>query len=98
MNIKWLCIIIGGLLLIAIPPGLPYSYYQFLRLVVFLSSLIIAYGFYQSKHPAWTIIYGAIAFLFNPISPIYMPKQSWVAIDFISAIIFFLSAFSKKKG
>lgn len=62
------------------------------------SSIIIAHGFYNSSLTSWTFIFGATAFLFNPIIPIHLNKSSWILIDFISAILFFLAAFSNKNG
>lgn len=97
MNIKWLCIASGVLLLLAIPSGWPYDFYILLRWVISISSIIVAYGFYKSKLTAWTFIFGAVAFLFNPIMPIYLNKSSWILIDFVSAGLFFLAGYSTKK-
>ena len=98
MNIKWLCLISGGLLLLAIPTGWPYGFYILLRWAIFISSIVVAYGFYKSKITAWTFIFGAVAFLFNPIAPIYLSKQTWVTLDFIGAVFFFLAAYSNKRA
>lgn len=97
MNIKWLCIASGVILLLAIL-NWPYGYYVLLRWAVFFSAAIIAYSFYNSKLQAWTFIFGGITFLFNPIFPIYLTKESWIPIDLISAILFFIAAYSKKKS
>jgi len=96
MNIKWLCLISGGLLLLGIPTGWPYGYYILLRWVIFSSSIFVAYSFYNSKIPVWTFIFGVVAILFNPIVPIYLSKSTWVVLDFIGATIFFMGAYSKK--
>lgn len=96
INTKGLCIISGILLILAIPTGWPYSFYIFLRWFIFGASIIVAYGFYKSKLTAWTFIFGALAFLFNPIMPVYLDKTTWVGIDFIGAILFFIAAYSKK--
>lgn len=96
MNNKWICIISGLALLVAIPTGWPYDFYIILRWVIFITSLIVAFGFYNSKLPAWTLIFGAVAFMFNPIFPIYLNKQTWVIIDLISAFLFFLAAYYAK--
>lgn len=95
---KWLCIASGILLLLAIPSGWPYDFYILLRWVIFISSLIVALGFHKSKITAWALIFGAIAFLFNPIIPVYLNKPSWVLIDFVSATLFFLAGYSVKKA
>lgn len=97
MNIKWLCIASGIILLLAIPTGWPYSFYILLRWTIFLSSIVVAYGFYKSKIIAWALIFGAVTFLFNPIAPIYLSKSTWVTFDFIGAVLFFLAAYSTNK-
>lgn len=95
---KWLAIASGIALILAIIPSWPYDYYIFLRWFVFISSIIIAYGFYKSKLTGWTLVFGAIAFLFNPIFPIYLSRSSWTPIDLITSILYFTSAFSVKNN
>lgn len=96
INIKGTCIISGILLILAIPTGWPYNFYVLLRWFIFASSVIVAYGFYKSKLTAWIFIFGGLAFLFNPIVPIYLNKTAWIPLDFIGAILFFLAAYSYK--
>jgi len=97
MNIKWLCVASGVILILAIVPTWPYSYYILLRWAIFISSIIVAAGFYNSKITGWALVFGAIAFLFNPIFPVYLNRQTWTPIDLVSAILFFIAGFSKKK-
>lgn len=98
MNIKWLCIASGIILLLAIPPGWPYGFYQLLRWAIFVSSVMVAWGFYKSHITAWAFIFGAVALLFNPIAPIYLSKSTWITFDFIGAILFFLAGYSNKRS
>lgn len=92
MNMKQISAIAGVLLILAIPSGLwPYDYYVLLRWVIAGSALALAYYFYESKKTSWTLIFGSVAFLFNPIAPIYLAKQTWVIIDMIVAVLFFIS-------
>lgn len=93
---KTLCIICGILLLIAIPSWLPYGFYTLLRLVICVASIYLAYTFYKSKLTGWMLVFGSIAFIFNPLFPIYLSKSSWAIIDFIGVILFFMAAYSKK--
>ena len=93
MNIKWLCLASGILLLITIPTGWPYNFYILLRWAIFIASAIVAYGFYTSKLPAWSLIFGAISVLFNPIVPFYLTKSAWIPIDFICAIFYFIASY-----
>lgn len=97
MNIKWLSIISGVLLLLGILNIWPYDYYTILRWVICGTSIFNAVGFSKSKLTGWVFVFGALAFLFNPIFPIYMNKSSWVGIDLISAVLFFISAYSIKQ-
>jgi hypothetical protein len=96
MNIKWLLITAGVLLFLGILNIWPYDYYVVLRWVVCVAAIISAVGFSHSKLTGWVLTFSALAILFNPIFPIYMNKSSWVGIDLISAIVFFLSAYSIK--
>ncbi len=97
MNIKNLCLLAGILLIGAIFSFWPYSYFIILRWLVFIISLIVLNGFYTSNLKGWAIVFGVIALLFNPIYPVYLNKQSWIPIDLVSAIFFFLAAYSIKK-
>jgi hypothetical protein len=97
MNIKLLCVASGIILLLAIVLSWPYSYYILLRWAIFASSIIVAIGFYNSKVTGWALVFGAVAFLFNPIFPVYLTRQTWTPIDLISAVLFFIAGFSKKK-
>jgi len=96
MNIRGLCIASGVILILAIIPTWPYDYYILLRWVIFISSIIAAYSFYTSKLTAWVLIFGSIAFLFNPIVPVYLSRPTWTPIDFVGAILFFIAAYSTK--
>ena len=98
MNIKWLSIISGVLLLLGILNIWPYGYYTILRWVVSGTSIFNAVGFSKSKMTGWVLVFGALAFLFNPIFPVYLNKSSWVGIDLITAVLFFISAYSIKEN
>ena len=96
MNIKWLSIVSGILLLLGILNGWPYAYYILLRWIVSGVAIFNAFGFYKSKLTGWALVFTALAFLFNPIFPVYLNKSSWVGIDLISAIVFFIAAYTVK--
>lgn len=94
---KNLCILAGTLLLLAMSTFLPYSFYVFLRWAICLVSIYVSYGFLISKLNGWALVFGAIGIVFNPIIPIYLTKASWLPIDFIGAILFFIAGYSAKK-
>jgi len=94
VNLKYLSITSGVMLILAIL-NLPYGYYTFLRLGITISAGIFTYYFYESKETIWTVVFGAIALLFNPIVPVYLDKSTWVLIDIVTAIVFFYSSTKK---
>lgn len=96
MSVKAVSTVVGVLLLIAILP-LPYGYYTFLRLVVFISGLFLAYRFYEQKQSGWAILLTGIALFFNPVIPIYLAREGWLPIDLISAGLFFYARFLVKE-
>jgi len=96
MNIKWPSIFSGVLLLLGILNIWPYDYYTILRWVVCGTAIFNAIGFSKSKLTGWVFVFGTLAFLFNPLFPVYLNKSSWVGIDLVAAIVFFLAAFSVK--
>jgi len=71
--------------------NLPIGYYTFLRFAVCLSSLVIAYNYYKSKNEVLFILFISIAIVFNPLKPLYFTKNSWVLIDIITIVVFFIS-------
>jgi len=76
----------GALLLIGIAE-LPYGYYTFLRIVVFLVSLYSAYQIKDAGKNVWILLYVGLAILFNPIIPIYLyDKEVWMVIDGLAGI------------
>lgn len=84
----WIVIIPAAFLLIGIA-DMPIGYYTFLRIVVCLSSGVIAYGSYslEEKINFGAALFGVIALLFNPVFPVYLQdKELWTTIDILSAI------------
>lgn len=94
---NWITVFTGIILLLAIPPIWPYSYFQILRWIVMFVAIYNTYLAYKSKTKAWIFIMGAIAILFNPIAPIYFQKETWVVLDLITSILMFVSIIKIKK-
>jgi hypothetical protein len=87
-TVKTVAVTLGFLLLLAIFP-LPYGYYTFLRLIVFIGGLYIAYHLYDKKSHVFSIVFVLLAILFNPIIPVHLSRETWLPIDIMSAITFF---------
>ncbi len=71
---------------------LPYGYYMFVRVVVCVTSGLLAWATYHgaARYRLWVILLGAIALLFNPIAPAHMGKQAWVVTDLAAAAMLVL--------
>lgn len=95
MKMKWICIASGVLLALGLLQW-SYGYYTLLRWLIFGSAVLVAVRFYNSKLTGWTLIFGVISFLFNPIIPVYLTRQIWAPIDLVGACLFFVAAYSLK--
>lgn len=80
------------MLIIAIAP-LAYAYYELLRWIVCCGAVFIAVMTYRWNKIWATCLFGLIAVLFNPLSPIHLTKQIWQPIDLTCALLFFVSIF-----
>lgn len=85
--------VISALLLLVAPGDHPYGYYTFLRWAVFLSASLIAWGARESPRQYMTVLFAAVAILFNPFVPIELTRSIWAPIDLICAGLFALALF-----
>lgn len=85
---KALTNLICFLLLGALLP-MPYGYFQFLRLVVFAAFSFAAFVAINKNSSIKALVFGSIAFLFNPIYPISFDRDVWMLIDLAVAAILF---------
>jgi len=90
-------IIVVILLLVAVMPIKEYSYYIFIRWIVCLAAIYIAYCSYEAEKIYWIWIMGVVTLIFNPIIPLNLGKGIWSIVDFITAIIFFMNVFILKR-
>lgn len=80
--------VLGILLLIGILP-LPYGYYLFLRVIVFLGAIYLSVTSWKTIGQQTKGILVVLIVLFNPIAPIFLNKLLWIPIDLIAAIYLF---------
>lgn len=78
-------------LVVAVLP-LPYSFYMGLRWLVTIAAASLAWKEYElnrRRANSYTLIFGAIALLYNPILPVHLFKLLWIALNLITAAAFF---------
>lgn len=77
-----------AILIIAAATKQQYSYYTFIRWVVFATSIYFAYKAFYKKQIGLVIYFLSITILFNPFKPVWFQKETWHLIDYlVSAII-----------
>lgn len=76
-------------LILAVLP-LPYGFYIFLRLAVFLVAVYLGYTQWKrdDSFSIWVITLGTIALLYNPILPIHLTREIWIVFNLLTAGIF----------
>ena len=75
-----------ALVLIALFP-LPYGYYIFLRIAMFISMGILAYYQWTQKQSIdiWVAILVGFAILYNPIIPVHLTREIWSVLNILTA-------------
>ena len=77
---------------------MPYGYYQFVRLAALIGFGILAYQANQQEKQTETIVYGALALLFQPFFKVSLGREIWNVVDVIVGIGLLLSLFKKQKN
>jgi hypothetical protein len=88
---------IATLLILALA-NLPYGYYQFLRIAVFVSAGVLAWRIAKAEGMVtWVYVMAGLALLFNPIFIIHFQRDEWAWIDVVSALVFLACPPSERK-
>lgn len=86
------CIILG-IALLPISGG----FYTLVRIIVTIGAVAATIQNSSNGINIWSIIYGGMAILFNPIIPVYLhDKGAWVMIDIIAIILFIIQIVRNK--
>jgi hypothetical protein len=75
----------------------PYGYYQLVRFAGLLGFVILAYQANQQDRQTESIIYIALALLFQPFFKIALGRQIWNIVDIIVGLSLILSIWIKPK-
>ncbi len=70
------------------PLDWPYSYYQLLRLGIFLSSAIFAFVSASEEQVAWAWTFGAVAFVYNTFMPLQLGREAWTVVNLATIVVF----------
>ena len=88
---------IGGaiiLLLCLIP--FPYGVYTLVRFIMMILGGFLAYHYYSNDKKVLAIVFGSIAFLFQPFFKLALGRELWMIVDVVVAILLIVLAVKKK--
>ena len=88
---RWAALACAAALALA-PMRWPYGYYQFLRLAVTALAIWLAVAASRQQRTAWTILGVGLAFLYNPIFPVFLKRATWLPIDLVTAALCVVAA------
>lgn len=87
------CCIILGIALLPIVGG----FYTLVRIIVTIGAVAATIQNSSNGINIWSIIYGGMAILFNPLVPVYLhDKGAWIMIDIIAIILFIIQIVRNK--
>ena len=84
---KYLKIILAVMLLSCLLGGLPYGFFEFIRFVAMFTFGVIAFQYHQRNERELTVVFGALAVLFQPFIKIALGRTIWNVVDVFVAIL-----------
>jgi len=72
--------------------NLPYGFYNFLRIVVFIFFLIAATISYEKKSKYLPWLFCLIAILYNPLLKIHLSKEVWMYANLLTAFVIYITS------
>jgi hypothetical protein len=85
-----LLVVVAGIpaiaLVFALLPGNPYSYFQFLRVVVCLSLACNAVVAYRLGSLRLACVLSGISALYNPVLPVQLPEPVWWTVHLLTIV------------
>ncbi|WP_374938177.1 DUF6804 family protein [Butyricimonas virosa] len=73
------------------------GFYTLVRIIVTIGAVAATIQNSSNGINIWSIIYGGMAILFNPLVPVYLhDKGAWVMIDIIAIILFIIQIVRNK--
>ena len=77
-------IVLSVLLLLCLAP-MPYGYYQLVRFIAAVIFIVLAWHHYNIKDVSLSVVFGALALLFQPFIKIALGRTMWNIVDVIVA-------------
>lgn len=87
-----------ALLLFLCLADMPYGYYQFVRFAALVGFAILAFQANEQKNQMETVMYVALALLFQPFFKVALGRTLWNVVDVIVGIGLLISVFKNKNA
>lgn len=66
---------------------MPYGFYTLLRLVAMMAFAVMAVQYHHAKRDALTVLFGAMALLFQPFAKVALGRSVWNIVDVAVAVL-----------
>jgi len=76
---------------------MPYGFYELVRFIALIGFAYLAYHANQQNNNTATIIYAALALLFQPFFKIALGRDLWNIVDVVVAIGLLITLFANKQ-
>ena len=77
---------------------MPYGFYQVVRFAGLIGFAVLAYQANQQGRKTDTLIYGALALLFQPLIKISLGREIWNIVDVVVGIGLIITIFWNRKN
>ncbi len=77
---------------------MPYGYYQFVRFAALIGFAILAFQVIEQKNQTETVIFVALALLFQPFFKVALGRTIWNVVDVVVGIGLLISVFKNKNS
>lgn len=78
-------LILAAILLSCLLP-MPYGYFALVRFVTMVAFAVIAYRHWTKRLTSLTVVFGALALLFQPFAKITLGRMMWNIVDVVVAL------------
>lgn len=68
-----------------------YDFYTLLRWIVCAVSAFAAFRAVETHRTGWAGVLAVVAFVFNPIIPVHLKRETWILVDLAAAAILLIS-------
>lgn len=81
---------VPGVMMLLALSDMPYGYYQVLRIVACLASVVLSAAAWKAGREGWAAAFALLAITFNPIIRLALEREQWAIVNLVAALCFFV--------